>query len=168
MRTSRAAFDRLLDPDYEAVTLSTLRKSASTGSCTLGVDRGDRAAAIYYLFSSAPLTVKIVRFLATILISLLLLSMNAPSVMACSTSTCCGTTCSKSALVNQFSCCKAPVAPDRAVNRGQDGRQFDSIASMRVAAVIVAISQLHNIVVAHRYSPPDRLASLALLCSRQI
>jgi antitoxin HicB len=28
MRTSRAALDRLLDPDYEAVTLSTLRKAA--------------------------------------------------------------------------------------------------------------------------------------------
>jgi hypothetical protein len=29
MRTSRAALDRLLDPDYEAVTLSTLRKAAA-------------------------------------------------------------------------------------------------------------------------------------------
>ena len=29
MRTSRAALDRLLDPDYEAVTLSTLRKAAT-------------------------------------------------------------------------------------------------------------------------------------------
>ncbi|HUY27809.1 MAG TPA: XRE family transcriptional regulator [Candidatus Binataceae bacterium] len=28
MRTSRAALDRLLDPDYDAVTLSTLRKAA--------------------------------------------------------------------------------------------------------------------------------------------
>jgi antitoxin HicB len=28
MQTSRAALDRLLDPDYEAVTLSTLRKAA--------------------------------------------------------------------------------------------------------------------------------------------
>lgn len=28
-RTSRAALDRLLDPDYEAVTLSTLRKAAT-------------------------------------------------------------------------------------------------------------------------------------------
>jgi antitoxin HicB len=28
MRTSRAALDRLLDPDNEAVTLSTLRKAA--------------------------------------------------------------------------------------------------------------------------------------------
>jgi hypothetical protein len=27
MHTSRAALDRLLDPDYEAVTLSTLRKA---------------------------------------------------------------------------------------------------------------------------------------------
>jgi antitoxin HicB len=29
MRTSRAALDRLLDPDSEAVTLSTLRKAAT-------------------------------------------------------------------------------------------------------------------------------------------
>src|ERR1039457_405526 len=29
MRTSRAALDRLLDPDYDAVTLSTLRKAAA-------------------------------------------------------------------------------------------------------------------------------------------
>ena len=29
MHTSRAALDRLLDPDYEAVTLSTLRKVAT-------------------------------------------------------------------------------------------------------------------------------------------
>ena len=29
MRTSRAALDRLLDPEYEAVTLSTLRKAAT-------------------------------------------------------------------------------------------------------------------------------------------
>lgn len=28
MQTSRAALDRLLDPEYEAVTLSTLRKAA--------------------------------------------------------------------------------------------------------------------------------------------
>ena len=28
MNTSRAALDRLLDPEYEAVTLSTLRKAA--------------------------------------------------------------------------------------------------------------------------------------------
>jgi len=29
MRTSRAALDRLLDPGYDAVTLSTLRKAAT-------------------------------------------------------------------------------------------------------------------------------------------
>jgi antitoxin HicB len=29
MRTSRAALDRLLDPEYDATTLSTLRKAAS-------------------------------------------------------------------------------------------------------------------------------------------
>jgi antitoxin HicB len=29
MRTSRAALDRLLDPEYDAVTLNTLRKAAT-------------------------------------------------------------------------------------------------------------------------------------------
>ena len=29
MQTSRAALDRLLDPDYDAVTLSTLRRAAT-------------------------------------------------------------------------------------------------------------------------------------------
>ncbi len=29
MQTSRAALDRLLDPDYDAVTLTTLRKAAT-------------------------------------------------------------------------------------------------------------------------------------------
>ena len=29
MRTSRAALDRLLDPEYDGVTLSTLRKAAT-------------------------------------------------------------------------------------------------------------------------------------------
>jgi antitoxin HicB len=29
MQTSRAALDRLLDPDYDAVTLNTLRKAAA-------------------------------------------------------------------------------------------------------------------------------------------
>jgi antitoxin HicB len=29
MHTSRAALDRLLDPEYDAVTLSTLRKAAA-------------------------------------------------------------------------------------------------------------------------------------------
>ncbi len=29
MHTSRAALDRLLDPEYEAITLATLRKAAA-------------------------------------------------------------------------------------------------------------------------------------------
>jgi len=31
MHTSRAALDRLLDPEYAAVTLSTLQKAAAVG-----------------------------------------------------------------------------------------------------------------------------------------
>jgi antitoxin HicB len=31
MRTSRAALDRLLDPDYDVITLSTLRKATAVG-----------------------------------------------------------------------------------------------------------------------------------------
>jgi hypothetical protein len=70
--------------------------------------------------------------------------------------------------VNQLSCCKAPAALDRATSQAQDAQHYDSIASMPVAAVIIAISHLRNNVMAHGYSPPDRLASLAFLCSRQI
>jgi hypothetical protein len=110
-----------------------------------------------------------VRFLAILLIAFLLpLSMSAPSAMACSTRACCGANCSRSAPANQLSCCKAPVAPDKAPSQAQDAQHFDSIASMPVAAVIIAISHLQHNVIAHGYSPPDRLASLALLCSRQI
>ena len=36
MHTSRAALDRLLDPDYDAVTLSTLRKAATAVGRELG------------------------------------------------------------------------------------------------------------------------------------
>jgi hypothetical protein len=70
--------------------------------------------------------------------------------------------------VNQLSCCKVPVAPDRATNQAQDAQHFVSIASMPLAAVIVAISPSQNTAINRGYSPPDRLASLALLCSRQI
>jgi hypothetical protein len=38
MRTSRAALDRLLDPDYEAVTLNTLRKAAAAVGRQLRVE----------------------------------------------------------------------------------------------------------------------------------
>jgi hypothetical protein len=114
-------------------------------------------------------TVMTVRFIAILLVAVLLpLSINVPSVMACSTTDCCGANCSPGAPVSQMSCCKAPVAPDRAVSQAQDGHHFDSIERMPVAGVIVAISHLQNTVVAREYSPPDRPVSLALLCSRQI
>jgi hypothetical protein len=110
-----------------------------------------------------------VRLLAIFILALLLpVSLNAPSATACSTTACCGPNCSSNAPVNQLSCCAKPVAPDRAMNQVRDAQHFDSIASMPVAAVTVAISHLHNTIVARGYSPPDRPASLALLCSRQI
>src|SRR5208337_214865 len=111
----------------------------------------------------------VVRFLAIFIVALLLLvSLNAPSAMACSTTACCGPNCSSNAPVNQLSCCKRPVAPDRATIQARDTQHFDSIGSMPVAAVIVAISHSRSTVVARGYSPPNRLVSLALLCSRQI
>ena len=70
--------------------------------------------------------------------------------------------------MSQVNNCRAPVAPDRAVSQAQDAHHFDSIATMPVAEVIIAISHLQNAVVARGYPPPDRPASLALLCSRQI
>jgi hypothetical protein len=114
-------------------------------------------------------TVKIVRFIGILLVAVLLpLSFSVPSAMACSTTECCGANCLPSAPVRQVNCCKAPVAPDRAVSQAQDAHHFDSIARMPAAGVIIAISHLQNTVVARGYSPPDRPASLALLCSRQI
>jgi antitoxin HicB len=38
MRTSRAALDRLLDPNHEAVTLSTLHKAAMALGCRLRLE----------------------------------------------------------------------------------------------------------------------------------
>jgi hypothetical protein len=113
--------------------------------------------------------VVVVRFFAMILIALLLpLSVSAPSVMACSTTECCGADCSRSIPVNQLNCCKAPSAPDRATNQARDPQHSDTFMSMPAPALIIAISHLQNTVVTREYSPPDRRASLALLCSRQI
>ena len=114
-------------------------------------------------------TVMVVRFIAILLVAVLLpLNINVPSVMACSTTECCGANCSPGAPVSEVNCCKAPVAPDRAISQAQDALHFDSIATMPAAGVTIAISHLQNTVVARGYSPPDRPASLALLCSRQI
>ena len=117
----------------------------------------------------SPDTVLDVRFLAILLVAVLLpLSFSVPPVMACSTTDCCGANCSPSAPVSQLNCCKAPIAPDRAALQAQDAHHFDSAATMPVARTIVAISHLQNTIVARGYPPPDRPASLALLCSRQI
>src|ERR1700722_6415520 len=114
-------------------------------------------------------TVMLVRFIAILLVAVLLpLSFSLPSAMACSTTECCGANCAPGSPVSAVNCCKAPVAPDRAVSQAQDAHHFDSIATMPVAGVIVAISHLQRTVVARGYSPLDRPPSLALLCSRQI
>jgi hypothetical protein len=113
--------------------------------------------------------VSIVRFLAIFLAILLLpFSMNLPSATACSAQECCGANCSPGAPLSQLNCCKAPVASDRATSQAQDPHHFDSIAGAPLVRMIAAVSHLQKSVVAHGYSPPDRLASLALLCSRQI
>ena len=70
-------------------------------------------------------TVMVVRFIAILLVAVLLpLSINVPSVMACSTTECCGANCSPGAPVSQVNCCKAPVAPDRAISQAQDAHAF--------------------------------------------
>jgi hypothetical protein len=114
-------------------------------------------------------TVVDVRSLAIILVALLLpLSLSAPSTIACPTTACCGAKCASNAPVNQLSCCQRPVAPERATIQARDTQHFDSIGRVPIAGVIVAISHSRSPVVARAYSPPDRLVSLALLCSRQI
>jgi predicted MFS family arabinose efflux permease len=111
----------------------------------------------------------IVPFLAIFLAILLVpFSMNLPSATACSAQDCCGANCSPGAPLSQVNCCKAPLTSDRAGSQAQDAHFFDSIAGAPLARMIVAVSHLQKSVVAHGYSPPDRLASLALLCSRQI
>ena len=116
-----------------------------------------------------PATVMNVRLLAIILVALLLpLSVSVPSAMACSRTVCCGPNCSSDAPVNQISCCKAPLAPDRATSQAPEAQHLDSIARMPLATVIFAIFHPQNIVGVRGYSSPNRVASLALLCSRQI
>ncbi len=108
------------------------------------------------------------RFLAVILIALLLpLSTSVPSAMACSASACCAN-CPKTAPMNQLNCCKAPTALYRATNQVRGADHFDLIGSLPAAALITTISYVRSTVITRGYSPPDRLASLALLCSRQI
>jgi hypothetical protein len=110
-----------------------------------------------------------VRFLAIILVTLMLpLGFNVSSAMACSTTACCGADCSERAPVNQASCCQVPAAPDRASNKALPAQHFDSVASIPTGALIVTISHLRSTTINRGYSPPDRLSSLALLCSRQI
>lgn len=111
----------------------------------------------------------IVRFVAIFLAILLLpFSMNLPSATACPTPECCGANCSPGAPLSQVNCCKSPLRSDRVGSQTQDAHFFDLIAGAPPARVIIAVSHLQKSVVAHGYSPPDRLASLALLCSRQI
>lgn len=108
------------------------------------------------------------RFFAVILIVLLLpLSPSVPSAMACPTMTGCANR-SKSAPMNQPNCCKAPAAPDRATSQARAADHFDSVGSLPATAVITAISYVQNSVITRGCSPPGRLLSLALLCSRQI
>jgi hypothetical protein len=111
----------------------------------------------------------VMRLLAIILVTLLLpFSMSVPSAMACPTKACCGPNCSGSAPLNRLSCCQAPTVPDRATSQTRSVQHFDSIGSLPASVVINTISHSRNIVIASGYSPPTRLLSLALLCSRQI
>jgi len=136
--------------------------------------RTGRCSRFWNHFASLPvlcsrINVCVVRSLAIFIVVLLLpVSLNAPSAMACPTKACCGPNCLSNAPVNQLSCCKRPVAPDRVTIQARDTQHFDSIGNMPVVVSIVAISHSRSTVVAQGYSPPDRLISLALLCSRQI
>jgi hypothetical protein len=110
-----------------------------------------------------------VRLIAIILVGLLLsLCVSVPSVTACSATACCGPNCSGIAPVGQLSCCKAPLASDQAINQACETQHFDSIGYGPAAIQLVAISHLLTVDAARGHSPPDRRASLALLCSRQI
>jgi hypothetical protein len=76
--------------------------------------RGDRVSLIVEnmrrIACSVQSKIVPVRFLATILIALLLpLSSSMPAAKACSTPACCCANCPPSAPLNQANCCKAPV-----------------------------------------------------------
>lgn len=51
MKTSRAALDRLLDPDNPSVTLATLSKAASALGCTLRVELTEGKRSLAFFFS---------------------------------------------------------------------------------------------------------------------
>ena len=111
----------------------------------------------------------VVRFLAILLVALLLpLSLSAPSAMACSTNGVLRRELFDERSGESGELLQGAGGTGQSDQPSADAQHFDSIASMPVAGVIVAISHLQNTVVARGYSPPDRLASLALLCSRQI
>src|SRR5579863_2762258 len=118
----------------------------------------------------SPVTMVSVRFLTTLLIAVLLsFGSNGPSAMAVTTTACCGANCSSSAPpAHQLSCCQGPSVPDRATMQANDAQHFTSIGSKAAAWVTIAVPHPRTIVVARDYSPPNRGASLALLCSRQI
>ena len=114
-------------------------------------------------------TLLVVRVFALILVVLLLpMSISAPSATACSTTVCCGATCPSSAPVNQVSCCQTSPAPDRAIGQSRAAQHFSSIGNMPVVAIMATNSHVRSTVISRGYSPPDRLLSIALLCSRQI
>ena len=70
--------------------------------------------------------------------------------------------------MNQVSCCQAPPASDKATNTARDAQHLDSFARLPVVANLSAISALRDFAIVHKFAPPDRIASLALLCSRQL
>ncbi len=70
--------------------------------------------------------------------------------------------------MNRLSCCQAPAVPDKATNQARDAQHFESIGSVPAVAVVTAISHVRDFAIIHGYSPPARIVSLALLCSRQI
>jgi hypothetical protein len=108
------------------------------------------------------------RGIAAMLVILLLpLQFKAVSAMACSMPSCCAN-CMKAAPVNQASCCRAPAVPEKATSSAPGAQSFQSIVSLRVTAVMAVISHLQSAAITQGYSPPERLASLSLLCSRQI
>jgi hypothetical protein len=70
--------------------------------------------------------------------------------------------------MNQVSCCQAPAASDKATSQARNAQHLDSFARLPVVANLTAISALRDFATIHRFAAPDRLASLALLCSRQL
>jgi len=110
-----------------------------------------------------------VRVIAALLIAIVVpLNLGAACTMANPVAAAHCANCPMSAPGNRVNCCHAPTVPDLATGQAQSTQHLDTVATLPVMAALSVASRPHIRAIADGFSPPDRLASLAILCSRQI